>query len=210
MTPAPVLLRRTLGPILLGAVVAGIIAASVSRRQAPGVDATLTFTVPAPARTASVSSEQETAFESLQAAELFAETLTGWLASPDFVSAVYQRASVAFAQPSVRRFSRAFVAKKRGGQVVDVGFRAQSSEEASALARAIAAEVTERTNALNTEKSPWRFEALAGTPLIVPVRVLPAVRGLVAAVVVLVVGINLVLLWDFLQSGSHNGLAPRA
>lgn len=208
MTPAAVLLRRTLGPLLLVAVIAGVVAGIVSGRQRPGVEAALTLTVPSPARQRSGNASpggnaEDTAFEALQSAELFSETLTGWLTSPDFVARVYARAHVAFPRPTTRRLSRAFTAVKRGGPVVDVRFRSRSKEEAGSIVRSLVDELRERRETFNAATGGQRFQTTASDPLIIPVQTSPPLRGVVAGVVAFALGLNLVLLWDFLRPESE-------
>lgn len=204
MTPAALLLRRSLGPLLVVAVGAGVVAAALAARARPGVDVALAFTVPVPSGPSAVrpaaERAEDAARETLRAAEVFADTLAGWLASPDFVARVYARAGVTFPGVSVRRLSRAFVAHRLGGQAVDVRFRARSHEEARALAQAVVGEIGERADAFNAGTRQRAFRALPAEPLIVPVNVSPLLRGLVAGIVVFVLGMNGVLLWDFLRS----------
>lgn len=204
MTPALVLLRRAVGPLTLVSVVAGLTTGIVSARQNPGVDVALTFTVPSPTRPAvrdvRPGAPEETAFEALQSAELFVQALSVWLTSPDFVAVVYRRANLTFPRATVRRLSRAFTAATRGGPVVDVRFRAPSQADGQALAQAAIAEIQERTTTFNTATGGLTFRVTASEPLVISVRVSPLLRGLVAGIVALVVGVNLVLLRDFLRS----------
>ena len=203
MTPAPLLLRRTLVPLAVASAAAFAVAAGLAGRSSPGVEATFSFVVPLPPleqRPASVSGgDRETSFEVLQAAELFAGTLTGWLSSADFAASSYARADIPFPKPTIRRLGRAFVAQRRGGQILDVRFRARSAEEARTLARAVAAELEERARTLDPGASERGFRVVASEPLVVAVSVSPSIRGLVAAIVLFVLGVNGVLLWDLLR-----------
>lgn len=207
MTPAFLLLRRAVGPLALLSVVVGIVTGVVSARQNPGVDVALTLTVPSPTRQTlqqnrSGAPVEETAFEALQSAELFAQALSGWLTSPDFVAAAYRRANLTFPGASVRRLSRAFTAATRGGPVVDVRFRAPLAADGQALAQAVVAEIQERTTTFNTATGGLTFRVTASDPLVIPVLVSPLLRGLVAGIVAIVIGVNLILLRDFLRSSS--------
>lgn len=205
MTPAATLFRRTLVPLVLAATAAGIVAAAVTARSNPGVDVVHVFTVPVP--TVSTDSRErgsspgDLAFDALQAADLFGSTLTGWLSSSGFVASAYRRAGVAFpGGETVRHLSRAFIAQKRGGSIVEVRLHARSIEEAGALAGAVAGELTDRVRALNAATGSVMFQVQSGEPLIVPVRESPLLRGLLAAFIVGFVGVNLVLLRDYLRT----------
>lgn len=205
MTPAVTLLRRAGVPLALATLAGGITAAVVTARSNPGVEVVQGFTVPVPSVAAGIrertSAPTDLAFDALQSADLFAGTLTGWLASPDFVSVSYRRAGLRFpGGETVRRLSRAFAAQKRGGSIVEVRFRARTTEEAQVLARAVAEELQERVRTLNAATSSVVFQVQSGGPLIVPVSPSPLIRGLVAAFVVGFVGVNLVLLWDYLRT----------
>lgn len=205
MTPAVLLFRRFFGTLVLLSVVAGLVTGFVQSRMNPGVDVSLTLTVPSPTRQSvprdrSGDALWETTFEALQSAELFAHALSGWLTSPDFVAAVYTRAGLTFPGATVRRLSRAFTAIKSGGPVVEVRFRVPSVEHGEALARAVIAEIQGRTTAFNAATGDLTFRVTASDPLVIPVLVSPPLRGLVAGIVTLVIGVNLMLLQDFLRS----------
>lgn len=205
MTPFRQLLPRALPPLLLVALAGGVSVGVVTARTVPGVEVIQPFTVPLP----SVSARAESAyaesgglaFDALQASELFAGTLVGWLVSPDLVAGVYHRAQVRFpGTPSVRRLSRAFVAQKRGGSVVEVRFHARSADEGQALARAIREELEIRVAQFNSATRQLVFEARPGEPLVVPVRLSPVLRGLTASVVLFALSLSAVLLWDALRT----------
>lgn len=200
MTPGTVLLRRSVPPLVLVSLLAGVVAAGIAARQPERVDIALGFTVPLPEERRSAGANQvPTAVNPVEAATLFAETVAGWLASPDVIADAYRRANLPRPQGSVRALARLVTAQQRGGQVVDVRFRARTPEEGRALAEALRETLAERAAALTdrTPLLPFRLEA--GEPLIVPVRPQPMLRGLVATIVVFVIGINLVFLWDVLR-----------
>lgn len=205
MTPWNLLLRRTFAPLLILAVGAGVVAAGVTKTLDPGVEVSLSFTVPLPSTTGvtrigGAARLEDGGVQAVRAAEVFAETLVGWLGSPDVVSLAYERAGIVFPSLSVRRLSRAFTARRAGGQVVAVEFRARSSEEGERLAAAVVSEVESRTSALNAHVQDVVFRLGTAKPLIVPVQYSPLVRGTITALVVSVLGYSLVLFWDFLRS----------
>lgn len=204
MTPARVLLRRTLAPLVLLSAVAGVVVGAISTRQPAAVDVAMSLTVPLPETAAGSPgiAGPPDGSDAVAATELFVGTVTAWLSSPDVVAAVYQRAGLPSPQTSLRRLARSFTAVARGGQVVDVRFRVRSADEGTKLAAALTAEVRERANALSRRSGAFRFAVEAGSPLQRIVQRNSLLRGAVGALVVLVVGINLVLLWDFLRAGS--------
>lgn len=206
MTSAAVLLRRTLGPLVFLSLAAGVLAAIITSRTPPGVEVALTLTAPSPTRASvrnAAGGTEDTTFEALQSAELFAYTLSGWTTSPEFTAAVYRRAGIPFPRASVRRLSGAFTAVKRGGPVIDVSFRTQSETDGQKLAQALVEEIQTRTAAFTAATGGLRFVVTASDPLVIVVQHSPLVRGLVAALVVGVLGVNLILLKDFLRSPEY-------
>lgn len=204
MTSVALLLRRTLGPLLATALVAALVTAALTRRQPGAVDVALSFTVLPSERVLVRTSGQEPATEStvdaLRAADLFAETLAGWLTSPDLAVAAYRRAMVEFPALPAQRLDRLLTAQKRGGQVVIARYRARSESEGKALASAVVTEVNVRTEAFNEGGGRTSFAVTSAGPVITPRVASPVLRGAVAGIVVLLLGINAVLLWDFLRS----------
>lgn len=196
MTPAAALVRRAGTPLLLSSLVGGVIAAFLAARQPPIVEVVQSFVVPL----AEAQGTRPDQGNPVEATDLFVGTLTGWLTSPDFVAKAYERARVGGAPSSVRSLSRAFVAQRRGGQVVDVRFQAALSADAQALARAVREEVAERASALTKGPSTPAFRVMALEPLVLPVRPQPLLRGLVAFIVLFFLGLNLVFFADFLRT----------
>lgn len=202
MTPAPVLLRRTLPALVVASVIAGVATGSVTARSRPGVDVVRMFTVPVPSVEAPRGGERSPIpLDVFQASERFAGTVAGWLRSPDFVVAVYRRAQLVLpGQPSVRRLGRTIIVVQRGGTIVEARFRARTDEEARTLITAVTEELQSRVDAFNAASATLAFQVVPGDPLIVPALVSPLLRGAVAVVVVFVLGINLVLLRDLFRT----------
>ena len=202
MTPVTALLRRTIVPVTLVGVGAGVLAAWITARQPAGVEATLTFTIYPPVSEVlrrGTGERGDSVFETLRAADVFADTVAGWLSAPEFVAEVYRRAQHDVPQTSISRLGRTFIAQKRGSQSASVRFRAPSSADAEALTKAAVAEVAERTDAFNRETQPLAFRVVAAEPLILPVRPAPLLRGAVAGMVAFIFALNAVLLWDILR-----------
>lgn len=203
MTPSAVLLRRVFWPLLALGLAGGLAAGVVAVQRPPRVDVVLGFVVPIPEGASARSSSGPGGPDPVGAADLFVGTLSGWLASPDFAAAVFRRASLPVPALSIRKLGRVFEARRRGGQVVDVRFQARSADDAARIAKAVREEVAERATAFAGGNSVLSFRAIAGEPLVVPVRSNAALRGLVVGVVLLVAGVNIVFLWDFLRSPSE-------
>ncbi len=203
MTPGPVLLRRSVPPLVVVSLLAGVVTAGITARQPERADVALGFAVPLPEeRRPAGAGSAPGAADPVQAADLFTQTVAGWLASPDVIADAYRRARLPLPAGNVRKLSRLVTAQQRGGQVVDVRFRTRTPEEGRVLAGALRDVLVERANALTGRNPALTFRLAGGEPLIVPVRPQPALRGLVAAVVVFVAGINLVFLWDVLRGPS--------
>lgn len=206
MTPVVILLRRFLPKLFGAAAVAGVIAGAVTTRSSPGVDVVVLLTVyPPEVATVPVrggEQSDETAFDLLRAADVFAETVASWVSSPEFVSATYARAKVELPSPSVTRLDRLFGAQKRGGQVVSLRFRSRNRDGGEALASAAVEEVNMRADAFNRASRSLAFTVSAARPVIAPVVLSPLIRGSVAGIVVFFFGLNSVLFWDFLRSGA--------
>ncbi len=203
MTPARVLLRRTLGPLLALGLAGGIAVGIATARQPPRVDGILGFVVPIPQQEVGQTSAGGGP-DPVEATDLFTGTLSGWLASPEFAHEVYRRASLPILANSVRKLGRVLEARRRGGQVIDVTFQASSADEAERIARALRDEVAERASVLSGNDRGLSFRAIAGEPLVIPVQQNPLLRGVIAGIVLFVIGLNTVFLWDFLRTPPAN------
>ncbi len=194
--------------MLVASAIAAVGTALIVSRLPPAVDLSMSFTIPVPDRPASGDYEYD-GFYALQATDLFAQTLTGWLGSPEVVARVYEQAKLALPTTSVRRLARLFTSRKLSGQLVEIRIRVQSDDEARRLASALAAVIEERVAAVNVAgQRGLTFHVVAGEPLIVPVPRSAMLRALTAFVVTTIVGLNLVILADAFKRVPGN-LTPR-
>jgi hypothetical protein len=196
MTPALQLLRTNSGRLLLLAAVSALCTAIVTSRLPRGVDVSLPFTIPVPGRPLSGAYEYD-GYYALQATDLFAGTLAGWLTSPDLVADVYAKAGLAQPARSVRTLARVFTARKLSGQLVELRFHARTGEDAQRVAEHVTAIVHRRTEQFNKEGgTPLQFSVTSGEPLVLPVQRSVPLRALVGGLVAFVFGASALLLWD--------------
>lgn len=206
MTSAPQLLRAWWRTIALLAAVAAAVTAIVTLRLPPSVDVAQTFTIPIPDRPASGEYEFD-GFYAIQATERFADTLAGWLSSPDLVADVYRRAELAAPASTVRRLGRVFTTRRLFGQVVEVQFRTADEKSARALLAAITEVVGDRTDTFNQGRQQRLvFHVVPEQPLLLPVLRSASLRALVAAFVIIVVSASLLLFWDAWRAESSLSL----
>lgn len=196
MTPTPQLLRTWWRTIALLAAVAAAVTAIVTTRLPDGVDVVQTFTIPIPERPPSNEYEFD-GFYAIQATERFADTLAGWLSSPDLVAEVYRRAELPSPASSIRRLANVFTTRRLSGQVVEVRFQASTEEQARTILTAVKNVIEDRTDTVNQDRQRGLvLHTVPEQPLLLPILRSIGLRALVAAFVTIVMSASLLLFWD--------------
>jgi len=195
MTSLAALLKKNLSFILILAVLTGLITGVVTSRLPRTMDVSISFTIPIPERPLSNNYEYD-GYYALQATDLFASTFAGWLHSPEFVSAVYEKAGI-LKKPSIRALGKAFTTRKVSGQLVELQFSASSSKEAENISNQVVIAAKEKVSKFNSEgQKNLTFSVISADPLVIPASRNASINALVAFVIVLVLGINVLIFVD--------------
>lgn len=201
MTSLVILLKKNLPFILLLAILSGLATGIVTSKLPKKMDVSISFTIPIPERPQSDNYEYD-GYYALQATDLFSGTFAGWIHSPEFVLAIYEKAGVA-KKPSVRSLEKAFITRKVSGQLVELRFSATSAEEAKKISDQIIIAAKEKVNKFNSEgQKSLTFSVISTEPLILPGSRSAPINTLVAFGIVLVLGINVLIFWD--AATKHN------
>lgn len=140
-------------------------------------------------------------YYALQAADLFSNTVMGWLTSPSVVEAIYEKADVSLPTRSLRRLARIFSVKSRGAGIVEAQYRASTEDEAMRLATAMGLVLSQRAEQVGQEEEVrFVFHIVPSEPFIGFPDRNPFLRSIVAVVVVLVIGASGIILVDSLRS----------
>lgn len=204
MTPIPLLLRQWGRSIVLVAVLAAVVTAVLTTRLPRQVEVVQTLTIPVPDRPSTNEYEFD-GYYALQATEIFADTLAGWLTSADLVAEAYDRAAMPRPATSVRRLARVFVARKVSGQLVELRFQTAREADARRLLQEVDRLIAERAVAFNESgRSALAFSIHPQDPLILPVQRSVPIRALVAALVAAGVFTSIVVFADAWKIEDHH------
>lgn len=114
-------------------------------------------------------------FYAIQTSELFAEVVSNWFTSPNFVVDVLERAEVDTSEGNVTDFRGFFTSEQLASNLVEVRWGVDSPEDGQAITDSIRVEVDER---LSENPEYEEFEVLANEPVIRLVRPNPIFYGM--------------------------------
>lgn len=203
MTPFSVLIGKW-GKLVFGAAIFAMLLTIVIVPKLPRhQDVSIDITIPVPARQATTNYEYD-GYYALQATDLFGDTLAGWFKSPDFVAQIFSKAGLSAEINSLRNLEKFFTVKKVSGQLITVGYSVKDDKSAGKIGEAIVENVNNRVEIFNKNgnKSLF-FTALVGKPLIVLYKRDKYIDALIAGVIVLVFGFNLVIIVDALKNNNN-------
>lgn len=87
----------------------------------------------------------------------FADTVAGWLKTPEVVAAVYQTAGIDFSPRNLSGFSGKFKVDKVASNIIEVRYGGKNAEELEKIAQAIPQVISKKTDLINS-----LFEAGSG------------------------------------------------
>lgn len=136
-------------------------------------------------------------YYAMQAVDLFSDTIVGWFKSPGFVAQVFDRAQVQRPSKQLRGLGQVFVVKKVSGQLINVSFRTSSEKEAAKLADSATRVLNDSVENFNKSgDKKVAFSVLVNNPLIAQANIDPISSTLIAGLIVLMCGFNLVIIAD--------------
>lgn len=139
-------------------------------------------------------------FYSLQASELFADTVVSWFLSPEIVNSIYDGAGIDLGDKTLRELSRVFDAEKMASQNVLIKFTASNSNEASQVVDSMKTILSERTQILNKANSEdAKFTVIIKDPITVSHKVKIWVVTLISIVVSFFVSLFIAFLFEYIE-----------
>ncbi len=106
-------------------------------------------------------------YYTIQASELFANTVVGWCKTPSITSEVYKKAGFSASEVDIKDLSKKFKAKKTSSQIVEVQFIQKNEQEANNLVYALINTLEEQTNIIYQKKDQdISFEIIASSPVL--------------------------------------------
>lgn len=196
MTPLPFLIRKWWKIIFVTTIFCMIFTYILIPRLPNRYDVSMDVVTSIPERVPSKEYEFD-GYYAMQAVDLFSDTIAGWLKSPGFVAQVFDRAQVQRPSKQLRGLGQFFTVKKISGQLVNLSFRTNNEKDATKLVGSttqILKDSVENFNKSGDKKIA--FSVLVNNPLIVQANVDPVASALVAGLIALVFGFNLVIIVD--------------
>lgn len=158
------LLKRRLPLILLISVLAALVAYGVASRIKPSYIVHFSYTVSLAQRDVA-SDFRFDGYYALQATDLFATTLAGWLKTPEHVVEAYQEAGLTLPSTDARDIVKAVDVAKSGSQLVQVAVKNESKIDAEALASGLKTVIERQVRAYHDKGTPAiAFTVVADTP----------------------------------------------
>ncbi len=144
------------------------------------------------------SDYQYDGYYTIQASELFANTIVGWCKTLSIASEVYKKADISTSEISIKDLSKKFKAKKTSSQTVEVNFTQKDELEANKLVYALINTLEEQTNIIYQKKDKdISFEIITSPPAVTASRPNVILNILVGFICGLFLSILLAFSWEY-------------
>ncbi len=134
---------------------------------APNYSASLALTV-SRAGTQSAADYKYDNYYALKAIDEFGNVVAGWFKTPEMTQAIYKKANLELAAPSLASLSRFFQSAKISPGTVEVRFGGASESEVKNISQAVADVADEKASALSSISGQGiAFSVVGGEPVLV-------------------------------------------
>lgn len=192
-------LRRRLPVLILISLAMAVCAYAVVNRQGITHEVHFSYLVSLQERSPS-SQYQFDGYYALQAIELFTETLSKWVITPEVLVEAYQRAQVPLPGLSQRQLQAGVSAEQAAPQLVHVVIRNQNVEYAKKVAAALDTTIQEKVTLYQEQGTPAvQFKIVATKPWAGKSSLNNVLILVATALGTFFIGLNLVLLWEGLK-----------
>ncbi len=181
------------------------------------ISATIYFTIKTPERfetsfiiTVQGNREYTTEYQysgyySIQASELFINTIIGWVKSPTFVADIYRHAGIDFDNKNLKNLGKKIYARKVPPQNISLIISDQNKERAERIANSTIGLIGEKTNEINQlAESAANFEIVGSRFITIPIKPSLIFNILIALIASLIVGTIIIFILEYLSPTINN------
>jgi len=196
MTSLPLLVKKWWKAILVATVLCMLFTYALVPRLPERYDVSMDIITSVPERVPSKEYEFD-GYYAMQSVDLFSDTIAGWFKSPGFVAQVFDKAQVQRPSKQLRGLAQVFTVKKVSGQMVNVSFETNSEKDAVKLTESTSQILNSSVDNFNKSgDKKVAFSVITNNPLIAQANADPVISAIVAGLIVLVCGLNLVIIID--------------
>lgn len=140
-------------------------------------------------------------YYTIQATDLFSNTVEAWFKSPEIVSAIYDKAKANLDKSNIKSIAKIFKAEKLAPHYVEVRYKITSEKEAKQLGDAAVGVLSEKTQLLNDSSQGQNdFIITASQPVVVLTKPPVLVNTTVGLLAGIFIGFFIGLIKDYFKS----------
>ncbi len=194
-------MRQALPILVVISLAAAVLAYAVAANMAPQYRAHYSYLI-------SLASREERAdyrfdgYYAIQATDLFAATLAGWIRSPETIVAAFNRSDLAVPTQNPRDLTRIVKSEKTAPQLVQVTITGTTPQEVEALTGALKQVMEDNVRQYHEQGTPaLEFRVMATKPWASVSRVAVPVITAATFVLVFFIALNVLLLIESVKRG---------
>lgn len=144
-------------------------------------------------------------YYSIQASELFINTILGWVNSQNFVTDIYKNSGVEFDNNKIKSLGKNIYASKVPPQNIELIVTEKDSNSSKRIAENTINLIKDKTNQVSLiANSAAEFEIISSDPITIPIKQNIPLNVFVAFIAALVLGIILIFFFEYLSPTVNN------
>lgn len=179
------IIKQRANLIMITAILVGLFAFVFSAVLPTAYEASLSLLI-AKSNIQETSDYKYDSFYSIQASDLFANSIVGWLKSPEVVMNIYKKANVDLPFENLRKLEKKFKAFKTSSHSVEIKFKSKSQKNAQNISEAIESVLKEKAELIKkTSQEEISFSIIGSEPVIIekkPNLILNTIIGLISGI----------------------------
>ncbi|HRY59840.1 MAG TPA: hypothetical protein P5096_00470 [Patescibacteria group bacterium] len=150
-------------------------------------------------------------YYSIQASDLFINTILGWIKSSNIVAEIYQKTGISYDINETNKLGGNIYARKVPPQNIELIISDHNEEVSKKLTDGVIAMIKDKTNQLGmVTNSAANFEIVSSQPITTPIKQNLPLNLMIAFILSLVLGITCVFIVEYLSPKINNGQRVRA
>lgn len=137
-------------------------------------------------------------YYTIQATDLFSNTVEAWIKSPEVVAEIYRQAKIDINGNNIKGLTKKFKAEKMSPHYIELRYTTETEKDANGIAELITKVLDEKASVISAvSQKQTAFTVKSGTPIIMASKPPILINTIIGLIVGLIAGLGFVIIKEY-------------
>lgn len=137
-------------------------------------------------------------YYTIQATDLFSNTVEAWIKSPEVVAEIYRQAKIDIDGNNIKGLTKKFKAEKMSPHYIELRYTTETEKDANSIAESITKVLDEKASVISAvSQKQTAFTVKSGTPIIMASKPPILINTVIGLIIGLIAGLGFVIIKEY-------------